>query len=153
MFYYVTSPPLNQLIHYTLKSILQSLASLFVGGLWETFWVHALDKPYAWLSKHQYITQEKLAEVDMANRWTVYSLHWACLLGRAFMRNWATGKWVAVIALAAMQTENGESMISNYKIVLGSIFYMVIIPHLYFKLKKLRRQHAGCATGNFFFCF
>jgi hypothetical protein len=143
--YSFVSPSMKQIKKKPLSSVLFAMAALFIGGLWETVWLFLLTSPYAMLSRAQYECQEKLT--GMATRqWKLKIGLWTCATLRAFIRFWATGKWVAILALAMMEKEEGEAIYWNFRIPLPSIIYttgMSLIPFFYNKTRLFYTKMKG----------
>jgi len=137
-----TAPPrtsMKQMFTNSSNSLLHSAAALFIGGLWETIWLFLLTKPYAMLSKAQYISQEKLS-AQVVLQWKWMAQYWTCVFLRFFIRIWCTGKWVAILALALMEREEGEALYWYFKLPLPSIIYTAgvsFFPFIYIKTTEI----------------
>ena len=70
LYFFFAAPNMRQWFSNPTNTFLHSATALFIGGIRETVWLFLLTRPYAILSKGQYISQEKLsAQVMVKWRW------------------------------------------------------------------------------------
>jgi hypothetical protein len=127
------------------ESPLHSVTALFIGCLWEMVWLFLLSTPYAMLSRAQYNCQEKLTALA-SQRWRLTASLWICALLRSFIIFWSTGKWVAILAFALLETEKGEAFYWNLKVPHPSIIYMpgmTLFPFIFNKTRALYNMTKG----------